>query len=487
MTVGGKPGRRKQKDPDSSPAARIRAVRKPAAVGLPPTTGHGDPIPPSATADGSAEVDRNATVVSSPGFDISEFRSATAREMEAGTTIETPRATTPPEREEWYLADDYAQYGPMTFSELVARIRRRELGPNPQVWREGLEEWTDLDQIPELRPHLRHLPPPRRQRSTVEAPVATTAPPPRGAPEPATPATSGAAAASSAFFGTTALEEPVEHPPDASLPGPAAVPLPAPQARDRSSAVVLIVAFASIAVVGLVVLAIYLLGRQSESPKASKPAPTAVAQAQTPRAPRPAAVPRPTTPRTAPSPAPQEQDDDELVMPAVTIELGAKKPRRGPAARPRRAPRDGRPSTGLATTSSFSGPSFSGFGPVGLPTRRSELPRASSAGSSPSTFRRGTRKVTKPEVVAVIRRHVHRLKRCYERAVRLHPTELRRAKMKVTIRIGASGRVRSVRITPGKYRGLSLGDCIVSSIKRWRFPPSTESYGTSFPLSFVGR
>lgn len=123
---------------------------------------------------------------------------------------------------------------------------------------------------------------------------------------------------------------------------------------------------------------------------------------------------------------------------------------------------------------------------MGIRDRRGIGPAPRVSSSRPRPIR-ATRKVTKPEVMAVIRRHVHRLKRCYERAVRLHPTELRRAKMKVSIRVSASGRVTRVSISPGRYRGLSLGDCIVSTIRSWKFPPSTQSYGTGFPLSFVGK
>ena len=62
---------------------------------------------------------------------------------------------------EWYLGDDRGEYGPMTFSELAARVQRGEPGPNAEGWREGFGDWQPLKDIPELTPYLKHSPPPR--------------------------------------------------------------------------------------------------------------------------------------------------------------------------------------------------------------------------------------------------------------------------------------------------------------------------------------
>lgn len=73
----------------------------------------------------------------------------------------------------WYLGDDRGEYGPMTFSELAARARRGEPGPSAEVWKEGMEDWLPIGDVPELQPYLRRAPP---RRATAEARVLPASP-----------------------------------------------------------------------------------------------------------------------------------------------------------------------------------------------------------------------------------------------------------------------------------------------------------------------
>ncbi len=563
ITVGGRK-KRELKTTDSSPSRRARAVRpKASAVGLPaagqqpkmqgsspltrkrtqaPSQPRKQPQPEPQETDFS-----DKTVVSDPNIDMSALRAelaggpATVSDVPASSRYGDPEPM-PAELEEWYLADDNGEYGPMTFSELAARIRRREHGPDAQVWREGFPDWMDLEDVPELRPHLKHVPPPRvrhkddwGEAEPASAPVKLAEPPRELAPKPepvpiqspaeqgrrkrkaaaqrplpaqteATKATDSSQGppkrkpAAAAFFGGDALEAAADE--HISAPAPAlamadvaAVPVVAtttPREDRNRLYVILFAIMGGVALLALIGLVVYLIVRDTGHTSHGKS--VAVAQKQSPATKQGGATNMQATqpgPDVAPQPdmAPA-QKEEELIMDPVELSLPARPARGTAAARPRTGAgtaKARKPSGGSGSKmGSFSPGGFGSFGPVGIRGRRGLGPAPRSSSSTPHAVR-ATRKVTKPEVMAVIRRHVHRLKRCYERAVRLHPTELRRAKMKVSIRVSSSGRVTKVRITPGRYRGLSLGDCIVSTIKSWKFPPSTESYGTGFPLSFVGK
>ncbi|MCD6499359.1 MAG: zinc-ribbon domain-containing protein [Deltaproteobacteria bacterium] len=487
---------------------------------------------PALDFDGGGE-----TIVSQPGLDLASLR---AEEEAQPETRQSPAIGFElPEEEdvEWYLADDNGQYGPMNFSELAARIRRGEHDPDAQVWREGFDDWMDLDQIPELAPQLKHVPPPRKFRpdrdddfvkrapdrhihtefeqgplvpKPTRAPGQVVVPPKIRRPEerrvrnyesddladmipPLVETRSvapGAVAAGREDSGLLGV---------APIPvleqGQAAVD-PIGVRRDRNQTFAIIFAvMGGIAVLALVILVGYLIFGNRHGTEAPKPS---VAQNTTTAPPAGTAkqgtqvvmsAPQTTTTGGTSTPS-NAHGGQDIVMDPIEIGLRPDRSAKPDATRTKPAARKPARSSGSSLASSLSGPSgsFGGFGGSSLPTKRHAMPTPSidkphSAGSRSRT----TRPVTKPEVIAVVRRHVHRLKRCYERAVRLHPVELRRAKMKVSIRVSSSGHVTRVTIRPGKYRGLSFGDCIVSSIHTWKFPPSTRSYGTGFPLSFVGK
>ena len=50
----------------------------------------------------------------------------------------------------WYYSKMGLQQGPVPEDELIAKIRRGEIGATSLVWREGMVEWKPLGQVPEL-------------------------------------------------------------------------------------------------------------------------------------------------------------------------------------------------------------------------------------------------------------------------------------------------------------------------------------------------
>jgi hypothetical protein len=58
-------------------------------------------------------------------------------------------------------------------------------------------------------------------------------------------------------------------------------------------------------------------------------------------------------------------------------------------------------------------------------------------------------------------------------------------RMDVTVSISASGTVDRVVVNaPANF--VLVEPCIKMAVKRWKFPPSSEDYGTNFPLILQG-
>jgi hypothetical protein len=84
-------------------------------------------------------------------------------------------------------------------------------------------------------------------------------------------------------------------------------------------------------------------------------------------------------------------------------------------------------------------------------------------------------------VSATVTTNKPRLQRCYERAIRgqQSPTAVR---MNVSLNVAASGRVSSVDVAGTGPGGLR--ECMEASIRRWRFPASSEGGPAKFPIVF---
>ena len=555
--TGSPGGSRGQRAPKGGAAARI-TFRTPKAGGGRDTIkresrgGAGEPgAAPGAGASGGFDggLDQQ-TMISDPGFDLGAIRRE-AESIKHGSESSDPPMVEEPE--EWYLADDNGQWGPMTFSELAARVKRGEPGPNPQAWRDGMAEWQDLHDVPELRPYIKHLPPPRSptgsyaklgaeaKRDLLEegGPTLQDHTPGVGRGRGVRKKSPPKKDVDAGFFGSKGLGKTEGEAPSVSKPaqksgvasdlfslqpekaaqddgddslsdalgGFASAPAMSGQPsaaisppRDTNRNLVIIFAiFGGIVALAMVVLVAYVVLRDNGS-STQKPAKEKIETAKA----GPVEIKEKEAGREAESPVKKADDDsggdekgeeesEELVMDEVAISLSrsTSSSRKG-STKPGKKPKPEEGSTAGSSSSSLGGgfgtPGLYGSGGSSISGRRSDSPSV----ESPSKSRKGSsrvasRPVTKPEVMAVVSKNVHRLKRCYERAVRLHPAQLRQARLKVNFRVNTSGKVTSVNITPGKYRGFSLGPCIVSSVRGWKFPPSTKPYGTVFPVNFVGR
>ncbi|MFH0965820.1 MAG: SPFH domain-containing protein [Planctomycetota bacterium] len=75
---------------------------------------------------------------------------------------QTPSAAPPPlpPSIQWYIASGGQQVGPLTPDELQARIRAAQVTRETLVWRQGMANWTQAGQLPELAPVFGAAPPP---------------------------------------------------------------------------------------------------------------------------------------------------------------------------------------------------------------------------------------------------------------------------------------------------------------------------------------
>jgi hypothetical protein len=84
-------------------------------------------------------------------------------------------------------------------------------------------------------------------------------------------------------------------------------------------------------------------------------------------------------------------------------------------------------------------------------------------------------------VRATVTTNKPRLQRCYERAIRgqQSPPLVR---LDVSVMVSASGRVKKVNAAGNGPGGLA--ECIEASVRRWRFPASSEGGPAKFPIVF---
>lgn len=84
-------------------------------------------------------------------------------------------------------------------------------------------------------------------------------------------------------------------------------------------------------------------------------------------------------------------------------------------------------------------------------------------------------------VRATVATNKPRLQRCYERAIRGLPSPPS-VRLDVTVTVVASGRVKNVSAEGSAPGGLA--ECIEASVRRWRFPESSEGGPAKFPIVF---
>ncbi len=88
------------------------------------------------------------------------------------------------------------------------------------------------------------------------------------------------------------------------------------------------------------------------------------------------------------------------------------------------------------------------------------------------------------DISRVINNNRQGIQTCYQRAL-LRDSTLTQGKVTVRVSIGLSGKVKSVNLdAPAQFR--TMESCVRDVMSRWAFPPSSEEYGTEFPVVLQG-
>lgn len=139
---------------------------------------------------------------------------------------------------------------------------------------------------------------------------------------------------------------------------------------------------------------------------------------------------------------------------------------------------------GAAVKTRSVGPSGPVERPVVPPKQTSKPSKGDSA--RPNPFDEGVQAVSQDKISAVVRDKNNQmaLKSCYERALKMD-NHLTSGRMDITVSIATTGIVKSVVVNaPSSF--IMVEPCIKLAVKRWRFPPNFEEYGTNFPLIMQG-
>jgi predicted Zn finger-like uncharacterized protein len=438
-----------------------------------------------------------------------------------------------PAEDEWYLAVDNNQYGPMGFNELCSRVKRGEAAGESYVWRDGFDDWLEPNDVPELRPFLpKHPPPPPRGKSGLyNLPAAVQAPsmlspepgptprspfqtipeqrPPTGQEHPkvqAPPSSVFPPGSVSPAPQVSPLPSPATTAPTAPTQGPGSNVAPIPVPPDPTSP--------PIQPPPAQPEADFAPLPPAVGPSQEMPPVTATPAPQPGRAPawmviagvggglaaicglflvgyflffdrpeeQPAAVAVAPTQERQPTPEPAVPDmgAEAISFPPMEIEQTTKDERQV-RRNGRRRPRP-RPATPPSDTTA--GKKLSAKQRALMDLYKKEGPASKSPKDVARRRRRSgpTRRITANELMALQRRHRATLKACYERALKRDNT-LSELKAEVQVAIGDSGIVRSVKIAAGNNPDLIA--CIKRSIKRWAFP-AVGAQSFSFPIIFRG-
>jgi predicted Zn finger-like uncharacterized protein len=461
----------------------------------------------------------------------------------------TPAAAPPPRKPtpvappvdtvEWYLAIDGAQTGPFPRSRLVDKILSTPTDADVHVWNAELDAWKAPKDVAVLEGELT-----RRRRRVTPVP-----PPPLHRPAAVAAATDGAHAApvaAAAHGHAVAMETPMAaHAPDAAIAklpapdghvpapkkngvvAPAAVakgghadfgigdllseggetpppssamnvavraaaaiapaahrPVPAPIVAASSAAIVAAsgrakqvkLLFGALVVVAVLCgIVVFWMFRR---PMATAPA-TEVAGTKTP----------PADFATLAEKLAQEEKDKKaaasapVVSPPSVVET---KPAIARIEPPQKAGKGKSKKKGSSTAPPPLSPGAAAQAGVGLNADASRFGESTGRDVRIPTSNAGAAKSTpaQADISRVINNNRQGIQTCYQRAL-LRDNTLTHGKVTVRVSIGLSGKVKSVSLdAPAQFRALE--PCIRDVMSRWAFPPSSEEYGTEFPVVLQG-
>ena len=393
---------------------------------------------------------------------------------------EVPQRTAPYDL--WHVAIQDVPVGPMTRDELARKIEAGAVVPESLCWREGMDDWRPLGELPELAGLL------RRSRDVVpraprpRAQPAPAAHAPRAAPPPPIDSDDdegGEPTRISEFMpsiaqGSTAKPLPTSASGSAGAMqavSPAAAPFPAPVMAAEparapakgSSGIATGIAIGMLAMILLLGGPLLYRATWGATPREEeKPAPAASA-------------PKPVEPA---EPAPQPEVQVDLETPE---EPEVKEEEDRPSASGKGAPRVAKTDPSKAKTLSDE--------------QKRLLERMGGGGNDPDLRAVGARSetggaagpvpaaLTPAQLTKVVQENKQQLQRCYETALRAAGGKQEGAvKVTVSVVVGTSGTAKSVS-TQGDGLG-NMTDCLRTSVKRWRFPQAQGDSEFAFPLVF---
>ena len=406
----------------------------------------------------------------------------------------------PSEDEEWYLAVDGNQFGPMDLSELCNRVKRGEAQPEEAfVWHDGFDDWLDVSEVPQLQPHIpKHPPPPPRGKSgllalgaladdsgrtsssaglpaldslaeeapsparPMESPADITPVPMPVGPQPRLPRPSGPQGQIAADKDLLDAMPKEEDDDDIAPIVPVASITPVAPPPQSTALMKVAAAGGIVAAISGLILVVYILAFDR---KPTKPDLTQNKIAQV-------------TPKPDEAPAAKKPDKEPEVAANVEIEFQPETiTRTQPKAKPTRRVTKGRPTAAKKPA----GPQLTEAQKRMMAMYKkggTNIPGVSSARKSSVQHRQ----ITGTEVARMYGKYKKQLQACYQRVLKRDET-LKELKVDVSIDVSNMGRVRNV--TFRNLPSVSLAGCLKRIIKRWVFQPSGEQT-IAFPLIFRG-
>ncbi len=383
-------------------------------------------------------------------------------QRQLGGPVRASLAPPPPLLDAWHVAINEVPVGPMRREDVARRIAAGAINPESLAWREGLDDWLPVRQIPELAVLLGAAAPP-------PVPFVPAMPGQRADMAPM----GGRAGAAPAFslddWAPPAPDPTASH---ALRASPMTVMTDDGVRGARAQPLGLIVF--GIGLFALLMSAMTIFGarwlRETEQPGATAPAA--------------AAVTGPTEPAAPTTPAPSAEDPSDDDAPEMVIELDDV------------GVQDQAPSrTGPRTSTATSGTKTSGGAKKDLTDAEKAMLARMGGGADPTLTGIGTKTnnprtsgggaqaggLTADQLSKVVMQGRKNLQRCYESALRGSGSD-ETIRLDVEITISPSGNVTAVRTGDGGLPGMK--ECVQRTVKMWRFPNAGDSTQTKFPLVF---
>lgn len=412
---------------------------------------------------------------------------------------------------EWYAAINDVPVGPIKRDELARKIGTGAVHAKSLCWREGMDDWKPLEQVPELASLLasRRVPAPPPRPATAARSAAKPAPAKEGSGRSnvvpiggrmgagatgfddedektvmAPPPTASAGAASSPDLSPLPIADPTGEsaagagaaaftpPAESSSPALAPAPAPAEPQPSRGLPPPLLIALVGAGAFGVALAVI-----AGQKMFADDPAPQVAANDPGTEEEEPLGPDLTFDEGELDAPDPEEGEPEE----AATDEddTGAEET-------------DETPTTMRTQRTTATAGTMTEASQMLTAAQRELLERyGDDSSGGPSLMnvdvgRSGSSSRTQLDASAVRRvvsapANRRALQRCYENAIR-GASDAPSVRMDIGVRVGASGTVTRVSASGNDYNGLKA--CLERTVRRWRFPPSSNGGETRFPVVF---